>query len=214
MSHDAPADRSWAVPVIGLLVVTMGVPVLGGGLFLLGSTGTCACSPPPPSHTPTFGEVQAQANVDQVGNGTVSISFADNRNAAALLVVVAPADGQGTTKPTETSTPTATSTPAATGTPTTSGTAGSPAPTDAATATRTATATAAPTGATFLDGSVTVVEASSGTVGVTDRGLRLREEGAVVRLSLDTAVTIRVVALPPADSDLDRQVVETWSGTA
>lgn len=196
MSDDALADRSWAVPVIGFLAVAVVVAVLGGGLFVLGTMSTCACSPPTGTATPD--RVYAEADVRPGPDDTVTARFADDGNAAALLVVF----GNETRAPPVT--PTGGGAPSTATSPGTSAGAGSTA--------SAATASPAAVNATYANGSVAVV-AADGAVVAADRGLRLEAEGSSVRLSVDANVTVRVVALPRAGSDLDPRVVASWNGT-
>lgn len=73
-----PADRSWAVPVIGVLVVVVVLSAAGGGLLLLASMGTCACSPTPPP-------VDADASV-ATGEGNVTVTYDRGHGVEHLLI--------------------------------------------------------------------------------------------------------------------------------
>lgn len=201
-----PDDRSWAVPVVGILVVVVGVAAVGS-LVLFIPTTSCACSPPPPSPTTTPDHLLAEAHVSEAAENQVTVRFADKRNAAALLIVAAPANESSggdwaSRSPAPSSSTSTADTATATGRPGTR------------TDTRSGTASPAPENATLANGSVSV-ESRSGPVRVTDRGVRIEAEGAAVTLGIESnaSVVVRAVALPPVDTEFEPRVVETWNGT-
>lgn len=75
----APPDRSWAVPVIGVLAVVVVLGGAGVGFVALTATTGCACQPPTPE--------PPRADVDvTTTDGALEVHFRDGENVGHVAV--------------------------------------------------------------------------------------------------------------------------------